>query len=286
MTPLALPSNAEREDRTLATLCKAPEWAAQHATWQAAYEMYRLEKGDPWKITPAVFGTDPAEIDKIAEAQRGFYKSRSSGGPIQRIRKTPKLLCCPMCGSQYPGTVDHYLPRKSFPEFSILPCNLIPACPYCNSGVKKEMYKGNTSPERFIHPYFDTLAREPIWDVEIRPPFEAARFRPQVAGTVSSTDRPMVQFHLDHILGEVFQDFVSTQWSQLPLLIHSGADSSQPITELSVAKQLAGNLRDAAITDGVNGWRTAFLRGVAASQDGIRFLAGSAANVGAMGCVA
>ncbi len=285
MIPLEPPSKAEQEDETLAILCKAPEWVPHRTAWQAAYETYRLEKGDPWKIAPAVFATDPAQIRKIAEAQRTFYKSRSSGGPLQQIRRKSGLLCCPMCGSQHPGTLDHYLPRESFPEFSILPCNLIPACPHCNSGVKKGRYRGTTLPERFIHPYFDTLAKEPIWHVEVRPPFEMARFRPQVAGGVPPSDRPMVQFHLDHILGEVFKDYVSTQWSRLPVLIHGWAVPNEPITQQSVASQLASHLRDTAVSSGVNGWRTALLRGVTASQDAIAFSAGRARKVAAMGCV-
>ncbi len=285
MIPLKPPSTAEQEDNTLATLCKVREWVAHHAAWHGAYKTYRLEKGDPWKIAPAVFATDPAEIETVAEAQRAFYKSRSSSGCLQRIRRTPGLLCCPMCGSQHPGTLDHYLPRESFPEFSILPCNLIPACPHCNSGVKKGRYRGTASTERFIHPYFETLAKEPIWHVEVQPPFEAARFRPQIASSVPPSDRPMVQFHLAHILGEVFQDYVSTQWSRLPVLIHGWAVPNESVIQQSVATQLADHLRDTAVTSGVNGWRTALLRGVTANQNAIAFLAGRATKVAALGCM-
>lgn len=282
MIPLEQPSEAKNEDKTLKTLCKAPEWAGHYAVWQIAYDKYRQHKGDPWVIVPAVFATDPAEIKIIAEAQRAFYKSRSNCGPIRRIRKTPKLVCCPMCGSHHPGTLDHYLPRESFPEFSILPCNLIPACPHCNSGVKKGIYRGTTEPERFIHPYFETLAKGPIWHVEVQPPFEAVRFKPKVAGSVPPSDQKMVQFHLDHILGEVFQDHVSTQWSLLPALIHGWADPSKEITQCSVASQLAKHLRETAVTSGVNGWRTALLRGVIASQKAIAFLASRATAIPAL----
>ena len=285
MTPLKRPSTERQENTALSTLCKAPEWVSHHTTWQAAYQAYRLGTGDPWKIAPAVFATNPAEIEKIAKAQRAFYKSRASGGPFQRIRRTRGLLCCPMCGSQHPGTLDHFLPQESFPEFSILNCNLIPACPHCNSGVKKERYRGTASPERFIHPYFDKLAKDPIWHVAIQPPFEAARFRPEVASSVPPSERPMVQFHLDHILGEVFQDYVSTQWSQLPVLIYGWAVPNEPIIQQTVATQLVDTLRDTAVTSGINGWRTAFLRGVVTNLNAIAFLAGRATQVAVMGCV-
>lgn len=283
MKPLKLPSTAVLEDKTLKTLCKATEWTAHHPAWQAAYDTYRLEKGNPWKVVPAAFATDTAEIETIAAAQRDFYKKRSGGGPIARIRKTRGLTCCPMCGSHHHGTLDHYLPRESFPEFSILLSNLVPACPYCNSGVKKGWYRGAASPERFIHPYFDTLAKDPIWYVEILPPFEAARFRTQVAGSVLPSDRQMVRFHLDHILGDVFLDYVETQWSLLPSLINERADPKEPISEPVVTSWLAGHLRETIVTSGVNGWRTALLRGVNADQKAIAFLAGRAAQVPSLG---
>lgn len=282
MKPLKLPFASAREDAALKTLCRAPEWVDHHAAWQAAYNTYRSEMGDPWKISPTTFAHDDAERRTIAEAQRGFYKKRSGGGPIAKIRRTPDLTCCPMCGSHHPGSVDHYLPRESFPEFSILLCNLVPACSHCNSGVKQERYKGASKPERFIHPYFDTLANDPIWYVEVRPPFEAARFMPQVAANVAAEAVPMVQFHLDHILGEVFQDYVSTQWSLLPTLIHGWAEPNEPISEAVVARQLADHLRDTIVTSGINGWRTALIRGVVADQKAIRFLTGRAALVGAL----
>lgn len=282
MIPLKLPFTAAQEDKTLEALCKVPEWIAHHPAWQGAYEKYRLEKGNPWKVGPAAFSTDAAEIKSISEAQRKFYRKRSGGGPLAQIRRTPGLLCCPMCGSHHPGTLDHYLPRESFPEFSILPCNLVPACPHCNSGVKKGRYKGASVPERFLHPYFDTLAKDPIWHVQVRPPFEAARFKPQVAGSVAPAGVSMVRFHLDHILGAVFQDYASTQWSLLPTLIHGWADPSEPISEPAVASQLADHLRDTAVTSGVNGWRTALLRGVAADQKAIAFLTARAASLRAL----
>lgn len=39
---------------------------------------------------------------------------------------------CPYCGLATPDTIDHYLPRTKFPEFSILPINMIPSCGTCN----------------------------------------------------------------------------------------------------------------------------------------------------------
>ncbi len=272
MKPLKLPSTAALEDKTLKTLCKAAVWGPHHSIWQSAYDSYRLEKGDPWKVVPAVFATNANDIEAIAAAQRDLYRTRSGSGPLARIRSTKGLTCCPMCGSHHHGTLDHYLPRDSFPEFSILPSNLVPACPYCNSSVKKALYKGARSPERFIHPYFDTIAKDPIWYVEILPPYEAARFKAQVSGTVPQTEQQMVRFHLDHILGSIFLDYVETQWSLLPSLILEMADPEEPISEYIVKNLIDRHLRETVITSSINGWRTAFIRGVIMDQRLITFL--------------
>lgn len=61
---------------------------------------------------------------------------------------------CPLCGIGEPDTLDHYLPKDEFPEFSILSKNLIPVCGPCNSSYKglKWLDKGKRI---FIHTYYD-----------------------------------------------------------------------------------------------------------------------------------
>lgn len=69
------------------------------------------------------------------------------------------LLCsdsiCPYCGHGQTSTLDHYLPKENFPEFSISPCNLIPCCPNCNS--KKLSYHAAFEKNQLIHPYYDDM---------------------------------------------------------------------------------------------------------------------------------
>lgn len=62
---------------------------------------------------------------------------------------------CPYCGGVgFVETLDHYLPKSFYPQFSILPYNLIPACRECNSGSKGSKYPKHEE-EQIIHPYFD-----------------------------------------------------------------------------------------------------------------------------------
>ncbi|UGA37356.1 HNH endonuclease [Chromobacterium haemolyticum] len=62
---------------------------------------------------------------------------------------------CPFCGGiGFSSNLDHYLPKKFFPQFSVLPLNLLPACRDCNMGEKGATFAQHAS-EQILHPYLD-----------------------------------------------------------------------------------------------------------------------------------
>lgn len=62
---------------------------------------------------------------------------------------------CPFCGDiGQTKNLDHFLPKAHFPEFSIMPLNLVPSCRDCNMGEKGQNY-ATTEEEQAIHPYVD-----------------------------------------------------------------------------------------------------------------------------------
>lgn len=62
---------------------------------------------------------------------------------------------CPYCGGiGAPRNLDHYLPKSFFPQFSVLPQNLIPTCRDCNIDGKKNRFASKEE-EQIIHPYID-----------------------------------------------------------------------------------------------------------------------------------
>lgn len=60
---------------------------------------------------------------------------------------------CPLCAQRDVATLDHYLPKQAYPEFAILPMNLVPCCFDCNHA--KSEHVPTTSAEQMFHPYFD-----------------------------------------------------------------------------------------------------------------------------------
>ncbi|QFT53977.1 HNH endonuclease [Microbulbifer sp. THAF38] len=62
---------------------------------------------------------------------------------------------CPFCGGiGRPRNLDHYLPKTHFPQFSVLPFNLVPSCRDCNMDGKGQEFATNES-EQVLQPYLD-----------------------------------------------------------------------------------------------------------------------------------
>jgi hypothetical protein len=83
----------------------------------------------------------------------------STGRPIyDRIMSLPTNGKCPLCGIGTVSTLDHFLPKMSFPVYSVTPNNLVPACTWCQT--EKSEYYSATDGEQLLHPYFDDLDAE------------------------------------------------------------------------------------------------------------------------------
>lgn len=67
-----------------------------------------------------------------------------------------KALCC-YCGISPPSTIDHYLPKGIFPEFSVHSHNLIPCCYICNNLKSNKWKDPNTNQRMFVNFYFDVI---------------------------------------------------------------------------------------------------------------------------------
>lgn len=62
---------------------------------------------------------------------------------------------CPFCGDiGHTKNLDHFLPIAHFPEFSVMPLNLVPSCRDCNMGEKGQAY-AIIEDNQAIHPYAD-----------------------------------------------------------------------------------------------------------------------------------
>jgi len=63
---------------------------------------------------------------------------------------------CQYCGIGVPTTFDHYMPKGIFPEYSVLPINLVPCCYECNN-IRGENWLLENKQRMTVNLYFDDL---------------------------------------------------------------------------------------------------------------------------------
>ena len=67
---------------------------------------------------------------------------------------------CPFCMMSEANTLDHYLNKAKFPEFTLFWPNLVPCCGYCNSKKTESFLKNNK--RQFLHYYYDKMPEKPV----------------------------------------------------------------------------------------------------------------------------
>ena len=86
----------------------------------------------------------------------GFLRRNSDARRLyERLRVSSPSRVCPFCLHRVVKTLDHYLPKKKFGAYSVLPQNLVPCCRDCNSEKDEEAARDRAS--SIIHPYFDDI---------------------------------------------------------------------------------------------------------------------------------
>jgi 5-methylcytosine-specific restriction endonuclease McrA len=90
---------------------------------------------------------------KLAELYERVLVKGGERSTYDRLKSLARFARCPLCGQRDVKTLDHYLPRASFPEFCVTPANLVPSCTDCNKA--KLDYVADRYERQSFHPYFD-----------------------------------------------------------------------------------------------------------------------------------
>ncbi|WP_217349597.1 HNH endonuclease [Herbaspirillum sp. VT-16-41] len=114
------------------------------------------------------------------------------------IASAPKGKC-PLCGYGQAKTLDHYLPKSKYPQFSVYPPNLVPACTDCNFGKRSSIAR--TKDQQGIHPYFDSHLMGDQWlFAEVVPGSPATlRYFVEPPSNWDPSDKARVRSHFDSL---------------------------------------------------------------------------------------
>ena len=77
------------------------------------------------------------------------------------IKNAAPNKLCPLCSIGSVAHLDHHLPKSRYPDLSVLPLNLVPACHFCNDTKKARFPK--TAGEQTFHPYYDAHLLSQQW---------------------------------------------------------------------------------------------------------------------------
>lgn len=193
-------------------------------------------------------------------------KKDSAQYPIISGLRDKRLLYCPSCGEDgNPDTLDHYLPKDIYPEYSILTKNLTPMCFKCQirKGVKVCDEHGKRI---FFHPYFDEI-QWPIFRVVIHPPYNAPTyFQVVICDDLPEEVAEVAARHLKDLgVFERFEDFCSEKY--LHLLKMAATERAHGDVLSTFLPRILRNERKA-----INSWPAVFYRSVIEDKNLIEYL--------------
>lgn len=116
--------------------------AAEYADLGEASKLHEMTDRDPVHTNQGVLESlyDP---HLLSACLRSRYAA---------LKTSPKNQC-PYCSFREVKTLDHYLPKSIYADFSVHPANLVPCCRDCNSSklARLSLLQENLA----FHPYFD-----------------------------------------------------------------------------------------------------------------------------------
>lgn len=111
--------------------------------------------------TPNRRGYDPVVVGQLKKSDllklysAYFVNKDKPGRVIYNTLMAAANEKCPFCGGiGRPRNLDHFLPKAHYPQFSVLPINLVPSCRDCNMDGKGDDFATNEA-EQVLQPYLD-----------------------------------------------------------------------------------------------------------------------------------
>lgn len=186
-----------------------PQLLEVEATLIAAYGVYIANDGNAHNIPTAALSVAASK-----HLRDDYDGAPASVGFITKMRKEMAHKVCAMCGSFGSETLDHLLPRATFPEFSVFSRNLVPACP-CNT-IRSDVVVGETPDKRVLHPYFDQCLGLRLLTATFEPPYDAPKIEYRVSVDLDHPNRQAIEFHVETVVRRTaIRGHLADRWATL-----------------------------------------------------------------------
>ena len=163
---------------------------------------------------------------------------------------------CPYCSQGDVEELDHFLPKtdNGYPEFSIVPINLVPSCHRCNH--KKHEYIPTTKDSQFIHPYFINNINKYRWlycridyNIDNKPTFI---FYVDCPNEIEASIKKCIKFQFNKLeLAILYSKNAANEYAGIRSIIDKYQDDKETLIQLfsDKAKSYENHIR--------NSWQTA-----------------------------
>lgn len=119
----------------------------------AAYQVYEDSVPEVGELDQAALTEPQKEAMRHAFTVETAVMTTLRGNLLKRI----SVARCPFCTISESSTLDHYLPKEQYPEFSVFPKNLVPSCAVCNTRKRDRILDEGTNVRMFLHPCYDVI---------------------------------------------------------------------------------------------------------------------------------
>lgn len=239
--------------------------ADARAGLEARYAEYTEHCGDPWAVEKV------QDFDDLKQSIHSLYKAPPAAlGFIGDLRNGMRGAC-PVCGRDALGTLDHYLPKEEYCEFSVYSKNLVPACDRCNN-TRGDLVKGTVKGERPAHPYFDNFLSKRVMMIEAIAPWETPLMRATTVN-VRGEEARIVHWHIKNIIEPAgLIPYVVDLWGKLvrnPKVyifgeVNDADDVCKRLTQLAEIEAVSG--------ESPNAWKACFYYGISQSPGAADYL--------------
>jgi 5-methylcytosine-specific restriction endonuclease McrA len=195
--------------------------------WTRRVQQYLDSRGSPHAVQQW------AAVHAKSRTFLNLYLTPTEGsvqGNVLKTLRAHELTICPACGEPgSPNTLDHYLPKASYPHFCITPANLFPMCDACQKAKGEKTGDAHT-PRFFIHPYFDVFVAQQVLRLQIIGPFDAPSFRLIVAADLNDGNAALVRTHVRELeIEKRYAKFFGDSYLRLLRLVHKMRTDGQDV---------------------------------------------------------
>lgn len=234
--------------------------------WKLRAQAYLNSHGDPCLLLPW------PEIAAQGKTLENLYSSRPPVNSVQKpvldSLRTKELQFCPACGEDgTPNTLDHYLPKSKYPEFSVISRNLFPMCDICQ-GRKLSKTVNEANQRFFLHPYFDDFTMHSVVRLAIGRPFDSpTSFTIQPHLTLTVDQSALISRHFEELgISSRYEQFFKTEYTRLKRLVSRARAKGQDVRER------IAEFHEYALDKSTNSWGAIFYQGVLDDADLMAFL--------------